>query len=121
MLNRLKNSIALIIASGGVDKAIEVVRISISSAQDGFKVRQVRPQILYVASSTPDIGLRQLPRGSIIFCGDSARMPIGCMLSTEIAGKDNDLRPRLIVNLSELNRAGLRFNSRMLRIAKIVR
>lgn len=80
-----------------------------------------RAEIVYLAS-----GLEGLAAGipaevsgvkRILVCADGAKVGLGCTLGVELEGE----KSRIVLNLKQANAAGLRFDSGLLRLARIVR
>ena len=56
-------------------------------------------------------------RGLIVLCAAAQGMERGCSVSVEVSGSS----PRLVVNLAQAERAGLRFDARLLGLSRVIR
>lgn len=92
-----------------------------SSAAAVDLVREQSPDLVYVAIGLDDVN-RALARDAgqgrrIITCGNVADVGRGCVLSVERNGK----KARLVIDANGARRAGLRFDGRLLRLARLYR
>ena len=100
-------------------RSLDVREVTISSASEGLsEVRGLSPKVVYVAPGANAIspGLARL-RGTIVLCASGDDVKDGCMMSVEVAGESS----RLVIDLPQATRAGLRFDARMLRLARVIR
>ncbi len=91
-----------------------------SSAKTLEQIRSHRAEIVYFAAGLEqeiqNVPVRDtVPR--ILVCANGADVSRGCTLGVELDGD----RPRLVLNLTQANAAGLRFDAGLLRLARIVR
>jgi hypothetical protein len=91
-----------------------------SSAKTLEQIRSQRAEIVYFAAGLEqeiqNVPVRDtVPR--ILVCANGADVSRGCTLGVELDGD----RPRLVLNLTQANAAGLRFDAGLLRLARIVR
>lgn len=105
-----------IAASGAAGRSLKVESSNSDAAADETKKRA--PAVIYVASGNEG-ALADLAkvRGVVIMCGDPALVGRGCLLSVESAGSAS----RLVVDLGRAEKAGLKFDARMLRLARVIR
>lgn len=85
------------------------------------ELANARAEIVYLAS-----GLESLAAGipaeaagvkRIVVCANGADVGVGCTLGVELDGE----KSRIVLNMKQANAAGLRFDSGLLRLARIVR
>jgi hypothetical protein len=68
-------------------------------------------------SALAALGAKLLANRRIVMCGTSRGVGMGCVLSVEVAGSGS----RPVVDVKSAEGAGLRFDARLLRLARIVR
>lgn len=99
-------------------RRLEVARVEVG---DTAEVLRRDPQVVYVANGTREATARRiaaaLPSGRITICGEAALLGHGCVLGVERASN----RPRLIIHLTEAREAGLDWDSRLMRLARVLR
>ena len=109
---------------GDLRQAVRVGRRPVHVTRYGFQaqtaaeLRSNRVDVVYLASGLGRDAARAVEaRGRVVLCADKGLVGSGCMLSVEV----HQQRPRLIVDLPRVERAGLRFDARLLRLARVVR
>ncbi len=99
-------------------RRLEVARVEVG---DTAEVLRRDPQVVYFASGTREATVRRiaaaLPSGRIVLCGEADLVGHGCVLGVERASN----RPRLVIHLTEARKAGLDWDSRLMRLARVVR
>ncbi len=100
-------------------KIVEVRHDSVEKTAE--RLAAVGAEVVYLAQGLESIAGR-LPvssagRGRISVCADGGDVEKGCVLGVELNGD----KPRLVLNLAQTNAAKLAFDSRLLRLARIVR
>jgi hypothetical protein len=76
------------------------------------------PDVIYLPRGTYDVSERLgAQRGLIVLCASAQAMERACSVSVEVSGSS----PRLVVNLGHANRAGLRFDARLLGLSRVIR
>ena len=112
-----------LLASGKVaGRKVRVVQIAHeSSGKTVSELSRQRAEVVYVASGLeaviPDVPVQDGGIGRILVCAQGADVGRGCTLGVELAGD----KPRLVLDLNQANRAGLRFQPEFLKLARIVR
>jgi hypothetical protein len=82
------------------------------------ELRAKAPAVIYVPSGAEaTLSLVKSLASSIVLCGNPVHVGKGCMLSVEPFGQSS----RLVIDLAEAERKGLRFDARMLRLARVIR
>ncbi len=103
--------------SGVAGRPVKIERLTFNSAAETLaELRRRKPQVVYVAHQSANPGLKELPRGTISLCAGSENMMNGCVLTVEIARR----KPRIVVHLRDARRAGLSFDSRLLRMVRLI-
>jgi hypothetical protein len=81
-------------------------------------LEEAHPSVVYLPRGTYDVAERLgAARGVIVLCASAQGMERGCSVSVEVSGSS----PRLVVNLAQANRAGLRFDARLLGLSRVIR
>lgn len=97
---------------------LQVDRVEVG---DTAEVLRHDPQVVYLANGTREATARRiagaLPAGRIVVCGGASLVGQGCVLGVERAAN----RPRLIIHLTEAREAGLDWDSRLMRLARVLR
>jgi hypothetical protein len=76
------------------------------------------PTVVYLPRGMYEVGERLSgTRNLIVLCAAAQGMERACSLSVEVSGSS----PRLVVNLAQANRAGLRFDARLLGLSRVIR
>jgi hypothetical protein len=105
----------------GTRKARVITVTHESNSRTNEELANARAEIVYLAS-----GLESLAAGipaqaggvkRILVCANGADVGVGCTLGVELDGD----KSRIVLNLKQANAAGLRFDSGLLRLARIVR
>jgi len=108
---------------GNSDAAGRPVRVTMAlvaaDTDAAARVTATHAKIVYVAAGSESMlgRLSGLPSGTIVLCADGASVGSGCVLGVEQAGQQS----RLVVDLGRATSAGLTFDARMLRLARVVR
>jgi hypothetical protein len=92
-----------------------------SSAKTVSELARHRAEVVYVGSGLESV-IKEVPvkeggLARILVCAQGADVGRGCTLGVELAGD----KPRLVLDLKQANRAGLRFEPAFLKLARIVR
>jgi hypothetical protein len=101
------------------ERAGRVVRIvHDSNAKTVKEIQAHRAEIIYFAPGLESL-IPAVPGSSstILVCGQGDDMKNGCTLGVELSGD----KPRLVLNLPQANRTGLRFEPQLLRLARVIR
>ncbi|MDF3065497.1 MAG: hypothetical protein K0R38_1098 [Polyangiaceae bacterium] len=105
----------------GTRKARVITITHESNNRTNEELSNARAEIVYLSN-----GLESLAGGipgesggvkRILVCADGADVALGCTLGVELEGD----KSRIVLNLKQANAAGLRFDSGLLRLARIVR
>ncbi|MBC7173533.1 MAG: DUF4154 domain-containing protein [Polyangiaceae bacterium] len=108
-----------ILRAGGTRRQVTVTAITMrelaATVQD---VEAQNPAAIYLPRGLYEVAERLgSARGVVVFCAAARDMERACTLSVEVAGSS----PRLVVNLAQANRAGLRFDARLLGLSRVIR
>jgi hypothetical protein len=105
----------------GTRKARVVTITHESQSRTNEELANSRAEIVYLASGLENIAAN-IPGEAggvkrILVCANGADVGQGCTLGVELDGE----KSRIVLNLKQANAAGLRFDSGLLRLARIVR
>ncbi len=100
-------------ASAG--RKVNVVKHDKELTADALKAAS--PKVVYIATGSDSSLALARGQAAIVLCGDPRNVGKGCVLSVESAGQSS----RLVVDLAEAQRQGLRFDARMLSLARVIR
>ena len=98
-------------------RQVRVVRIahaSVAGTRQALASQSV--DIVYVAKGLNNVA-QQLGGSRIVVCGDPGQVGQGCLLGIEAAEQGS----RIVIDARAMRRAGLNFDARLLRLARIVR
>lgn len=103
-------------------RTVRVVQITHeSSAKTVAELGQQRAEIVYIGSGLesliPEIPTQEGGIHRVLVCAKGADVGRGCTFGVELAGE----KPRLVLDLNQANRTGLRFQPEFLKLARIVR
>ena len=102
------------LAKGG-NREIAVVKHEREAVDD--TLRSLGADVIYVATGSNAVLAAARRSDSLVVCGDPHDVGKGCVLSVESAGKSS----RLVIDLTEADRKGLRFDARILRLSRVIR
>ena len=106
-------AISQLTESGG--RKISVIKHAQDLTDEALK--GLEADVVYVAAGS-DASLAVARRSKlVVLCGNPRDVGKGCVLSVESAGRSS----RLVIDLNEAERKGLRFDARMLRLARVIR
>ena len=100
-------------------RAVRVARVTHTSASaTASALSELRPAIVYLASGV-QIGreLRSLPSGTVVLCAEPEQIGSACTVTVEVSERTS----RLVVDLPDAERFGLRFDARLLQLARVIR
>ena len=103
-------------------RRVRVVTIAHANAEaTNSSLQDAKAELVYVAQGLEAL-LPHVPKQvdgirRIVFCADGAQVGSGCTLGVELAQE----KPRIVIDLEQTNSVGLRFDLRLLKIARIVR
>ncbi len=103
-------------ASGG--RAVRVARVThASAAQTAEALASMQPSVVYLARGV-ELGreLRAI-EGTIVLCAEPSQIGSACTVTVEVSGRTS----RLVVDLPDAERFGLRFDARLLQLARVIR
>jgi hypothetical protein len=103
-------------------RKVRVVQVTHESATATVsELARQRAEVVYIGSGLEsiikDVPVRAGNVSRILVCAQGADVGTGCTLGVELAGD----KPRLVLDLKQANRAGLRFQPAFLKLARIVR
>ena len=92
-----------------------------SAAKTATELGRHRAEVVYVGAGLESV-LKEIPvkvggAPRVLVCAKGADVGRGCTFGVELAGN----KPRLVLDLKQANRAGLRFQPAFLKLARIVR
>ncbi len=94
----------------------QVVHRDVPSTVQALEAKN--PDAIYLPRGTYDVAERLGARhGLIVLCAAAQGMERACTVSVEVSGSS----PRIVVNLAHANRAGLRFDARLLGLSRVIR
>ncbi len=108
-----------LVRAGGISRPVTVSELTMRDV-DGTarQLQAAAPTVVYLPQGAYEIGERLASsRGLVVLCASARSMDRGCTLSVELSGRS----PRLVVNLARANRAGLRFDARLLGLSRVIR
>ena len=103
-------------------RKVRVVQITHeSTAKTASELGRHRAEVVYMGASLESV-IKEIPVKvggvpRVLVCAKGADVGHGCTLGVELAGN----KPRLVLDLKQANRAGLRFRPAFLKLARIVR
>jgi hypothetical protein len=112
----------LLTSSKVAGRKVRVVQLTHeSSAKTVSELARQRAEVVYVGAGLESI-IKEVPAkesgiARILVCARGADVGHGCTFGVELAGQ----KPRLVLDLRQANRAGLRFEPAFLKLARIVR
>jgi hypothetical protein len=102
--------------SNAAGRGLKIERAAGDGTAD--EVQKRAATVVYVATGGEHVLAELAPlKGVVILCGDPAFVGKGCLLSVESAGSTS----RLVIDVAGAEKAGLRFDARMLRLARVIR
>jgi hypothetical protein len=88
------------------------------AASTAQAIEAAHPDVVYLPRGTYEVSERLgAQRGVIVLCASAQGMERACSVSVEVSGSS----PRLVVNLGHAERAGLRFDARLLGLSRVIR
>ncbi len=108
-----------ILRAGGTPRPVSVTEVPMRDVPATVTaIEALSPAVVYLPRGTYEVGERLAgTNGLVVLCGAAQGMERACSLSVEVSGSS----PRLVVNLAQANRAGLRFDARLLGLSRVIR
>jgi hypothetical protein len=100
-------------------RPVRVQRVTHASASaTASRLAELRPAVVYLARGV-ELGseLRSLPSGTIVLCAEPEQIGSACTVTVEVSGRTS----RLVIDLPDAERFGLRFDARLLQLARVIR
>jgi hypothetical protein len=113
---KFAQALSQLASSSGTGRKVVMSKLEREPTVEELRARP--PTVIYVTSANDAAlaTLKSLPV-SVVLCGNPAHVGKGCILSVETFGQSS----RLVIDLAEAQRKGLRFDARMLRLARVIR